>query len=83
MKRRIDYDSYRAKHMTRADYLLYGARTTAKRGEALPQSKLDEQKVRYVKANPKGLTARELAKELGVHYRSIENIRQGKYWVMA
>ena len=66
--------------MTRSDYLLYGARQTARRGVDLPQSKLDEAKVRYVRANPHGKTARQLAAELSVHYRTIEKIRHRECW---
>lgn len=66
--------------MTRNDYILFGAKTTALRGEQLPQTKLTVERVREIKRNPRGLTARQLAEQENVHYRTIEKIRHGQTW---
>lgn len=44
--------------MTRHEYVLWGAKAIAKRGVQLPHVKLCEERVRYIRANPRGLTAR-------------------------
>jgi len=69
--------------MNRKDYILYGAKAMAARGSDLPHAKLDEEKARYVKRNPHGMTARQLAELFGVHIRTIEKIREGYNWVSA
>lgn len=66
--------------MDRASYLqdhyLYHLR-----GNDLPQSKLNASKVREIRANVRGLTARQLACVYGVHYRTIEKIRHYETWI--
>ena len=52
----------------------------AKRGNDLPQSKLNPEKVRYIRINRYGKTAKQLAEMFGVHNRTIEKIRDGKTW---
>lgn len=66
--------------MNREDYRLYGAKACALRGEKLPHSKLDAEKVRYVRKNPKGMTAKQLAAKFGVHKRTIDKVRDGETW---
>ena len=67
--------------MTRHEYLASGARLTSKRGNDLPQAKLDTGKVRYIRANPKGRTLKQLAAELGVHHRTIQKVHYRETWV--
>jgi len=64
--------------MTRDDYLLFGARVTAKRGNDLPHAKLNPELVRYVRSTDK--TAKQLAAELGTHIRTIEHVRVYRSW---
>ena len=66
--------------MNRADYQLWGAKAIAKRGTALPQAKLDADKVRVIRRNVTGKTAKQLAAEFGVHIRTIDKVRDGKSW---
>ena len=66
--------------MNRSDYELFGAKITALRGNELPQAKLNPDVVREVRANRHGKTAKQLASELGVHYRTIEKINYGETW---
>ena len=66
--------------MNRADYVLYGAKATALRGNDLPHAKMDAEKVRYVRRNPKGMTTKQLAAQFGVHYRTIEKIQYRETW---
>ena len=66
--------------MTRFEYTQYGAKAMAVRGEALPHSKLDAEKVRRIRANVAGKTARQLATEYGVHYRTVEKVRHFETW---
>ena len=66
--------------MTRDEYLAH-ARLYASRGTELPHAKLDEDRVREIRENRQGMTARQLAKQFGVHYRTVEKIRHGETWV--
>lgn len=66
--------------MNRFDYLQWGARATAKRGTDLPHARLTPEKVRAIRINRHGKTAKELATEHGVHYRTIEKVRAGETW---
>lgn len=66
--------------MTRHEYAMWGAKAMAVRGEALPHAKLTEAKAREIRDNPKGMTARQLAVEYGVHYRTIEKVRHYETW---
>lgn len=52
----------------------------AARGERIGVSKLTEDNVRYIRRNPEGKTARQLALDFGVHYRTIEKVRQFETW---
>ena len=65
--------------MSREEYLaapvLY-----AKRGEALPHSKLDADTVMAIRVNKLGLTAKQWANKLGLHYRTIEKVRYFESW---
>lgn len=66
--------------MTRDEYLQYGAFAINPRGEAAPAAKLTEEKVRAIRANRHGKTAKALAAEYGVHIRTIDQIRLYKSW---
>jgi hypothetical protein len=66
--------------MKRHEYALWGAKALAVRGEALPHARLNADTVRTIRANPLGLTARELASRYGVHYRTIEKVRHYETW---
>lgn len=65
--------------MTRSEYLSK-ARTFAARGEQLAQARLSEDKVRWIRRNPEGLTFRQMANRLGVHHRTVEKVRYGETW---
>lgn len=66
--------------MTRHDYCLYGAKVTCKRGNELPQAKLNPELVREIRENVNGLTAKQWAGKLGLHYRIIESVRHRTRW---
>ena len=72
--------AYVNRYMPRAEYLLYGARATCLRGNDLPQAKLDADKVKRIRSNAERWTANRWAKEYGVHYRTIEKVRQFESW---
>lgn len=69
--------------MTRDEYALWGAKAMAVRGARLPQAKLSEADAIAIRRNVRGLTARQLAEQYGVHYRTIEKIRSGETWAHA
>lgn len=66
--------------MTRFEYEQWGARATAVRGDDLPHAKLSPEIVRAIRSNPDGLTARQHADLLGVHYRTVEKVRHFETW---
>lgn len=66
--------------MTRHEYQLYGAKSCAKRGNELPQAKLNPDLVREIRKNVKGLTARQWAVKLNLHLRTIESVRSRARW---
>ena len=55
-------------HRPRVDWCGY---ETAARGDQLPQSKLDADKVLYIRANPSGKTQKQLSLDFGVSLNSI------------
>ena len=65
--------------MERAEYLSR-AREFAARGIELGQSKLNNAKVIWIRSNPEGLTAKQQAETLGVHYRTVEKVRHYETW---
>ena len=65
--------------MERSEYLTR-AREFASRGESRHNAKMDKDKVNMVRDNPRGMTAKQLAEEFGVHYRTIEKIRSYETW---
>jgi hypothetical protein len=67
--------------MTRHEYQLWGAKAIAKRGESLPQSRLNIEAVKAIRRNVRGETAKQLADKFGVHIRTIDKVRDGKSWV--
>jgi hypothetical protein len=66
--------------MNREEYLLHGAKDTALRGSALPQSKLTEENVIAIRRNRHGKTAAMLAAEFGVCKGAIDSIRTLRTW---
>lgn len=77
---RRKYETYCAKHMSWDDYLLYGKGATLLKGTQLPHAKLDEQKVKAVRANAEKLTAKQWADRLNVHVRTIQKVRHWLSW---
>ena len=65
--------------MSREEYLSR-AREFASRGESRPNARLNPSLVKYIRSNPKGKTLRSLAKELGVHYRTVEKVHYYETW---
>lgn len=65
--------------MTRAEYIA-NAHLYARAGNDLPHAKLDADTVRYIRRNPAGMTAKQLAAELGIHYRIVEKVRHYETW---
>lgn len=66
-------------NLTREEYRAQAV-LFASRGSELPQSKLDDDTVRAIRANLERLTARQWALKLGLHYRTIEKVRQFAGW---
>ncbi len=66
--------------MTRNEYQLWGAKAIAKRGTDLPHARLDAEKVKTIRRNMRGETAKQLAEKFGVHIRTIDKVRDGKSW---
>ena len=66
--------------MNRFDYEQWWAKANALRGEELPQARLTEEKVKAIRENRKGQTAKQLSAVFGVHYRTIEKVRSGETW---
>jgi hypothetical protein len=66
--------------MTRTEYMLIGRIVCARRGADLPQSRLTVDAVRAIRAIGLAKTARQLAIEYGVHYRTIEKVRSYESW---
>lgn len=52
-----------------------------KRGNDLPHSRLDPEKVRQIRTNRHGKTPKQWAKELNVHYRTIQKVIYFETWV--
>lgn len=50
------------------------------RGEARHNTKLTEDKVRWIRRNPHGFSAKLQAALLGVHYRTVEKVRYFETW---
>lgn len=67
------------KHIPRNEYVAR-AYEFAARGERIAK-KLDSQKVREIRENRKGLTAKQQAKLYGVHPNTIYKIRHRMAWV--
>jgi DNA-binding transcriptional regulator YiaG len=66
--------------MNRHDYALWGAKSMAVRGADLPHARLDPEKVRAIRENREGLTAKQLAALHGVHFRTVEKVRSRETW---
>lgn len=52
-----------------------------KHGTDLPHAKLDDDKVRAIRKNVRGQTAKSLADMFGVHWRTIEKVQMRITWV--
>lgn len=65
--------------MTRDEYIAQAIAINP-RGSDLPHSRLCPDRVRYIRRNPAGRTAKQLAAELGVHWRTIEKVRHYLTW---
>lgn len=65
--------------MNRSEYL-QRAVEFASRGESRPNARLTAEKVRAIRQNRNGKTARQLADIYGVHYRTIEKVRHYETW---
>ena len=66
--------------MTRDEYLSSGHWQSHKRGNDLPHARLNDELVREIRRNRHGLTARQWAVRLGLHYRTIEKVRHRETW---
>ena len=66
--------------VSRFDYALFHAKSCARRGNQLPHAKLDSDAVRAIRSNVRGLTAKQLAQQYGVHYRTVEKVRHRETW---
>lgn len=66
--------------MTRDEYELYGRRILQAKGNDMPNAKLNPDVVREIRTNRHGLTAKQWADKLDVHYRTIEKVRYGEGW---
>ena len=69
-----------SRHGITRDEYLRDANVYARRGQDLPQSKLCPDRVRWIRANPEGLTAADMAARLGVHPRTVESVRSFRTW---
>lgn len=65
--------------MNRHDYLCR-ASDFASKGTDRHNAKLDPDKVRLIRSNPKGKTPKQLALDFGVHYRTIEKVIYLETW---
>lgn len=43
-------------------------------------ARLNPEIVKWIRQNPKGMTAKAQAEKLGVHYRTVEKVRQFESW---
>lgn len=66
--------------MNRFEYQQWGARAMAVRGTDLPHAKLTPSEVVAIRINCNGKTAKQLAVDFKVHYRTIEKIRSYETW---
>lgn len=66
--------------MNRSEYIKR-AKEFSKRGTSLPHSKLDANKVRWIRQNPLGMTYKMMARHLCVHYRTVEKVAYYETWV--
>ena len=65
----MNRDEYRAR-----------AREFAPRGERVGVSRLNEDDVRFIRRNPRGMTLKQLAEHLGVHHRTVQKVHYGETW---
>ena len=71
----------RGRHGITRDEYLRDANVYAKRGQDLPQAKLCPDRVRWIRANPEGLTVNQMAARLNVHPRTVESVLSFRTWV--
>lgn len=65
--------------MLRDEYLVR-AHEFVCRGNDYKSAKLTPEKVRWIRKNEKGMTAKAQAAELNVHYRTVEKVRHFETW---
>lgn len=65
----------RSERMTRAEYLERAHEFAHK-----SRAKLSPDDVKAIRANRSGMTAKGLAERFGVHYRTVEKIRDFETW---
>lgn len=66
--------------MKRHEWLTYGSRFTAVRGERHYSARLTAEQALHIKRNPTGKTCRQLAELYGVHVSTVKNIWSGRNW---
>ena len=66
--------------MNRTEYRNGGAQITAPRGDQLPHTRLTVNDVRWIRANPKGMTRKAMADLLGVHWRTVDKVCNYESW---
>jgi hypothetical protein len=65
--------------MNRAEYLIRH-HELHKRGNDLPQAKLNPDLVRQIRINRYGWTAKQWADHLNLHHRTIDKVRDFRSW---
>ena len=69
-----------SKHGITRDEYLRDATNYARRGQDLPQAKLCPDRVRWIRRNPEGLTANQMAARLAVHPSTVESVLSFRTW---
>lgn len=72
--------SHMSRHGINREEWRQTARAYCRRGNDLPQARLNPELVRRIRCNPNGWSARRWAEELGMHVRSIEKVQQHRSW---
>lgn len=70
----------RGKHGITRDEWRLTSTMYCRRGNDLPQARLNPELVREIRRNPNGWSARRWADELGVHVRTVEKVQRGLSW---
>lgn len=72
--------SHKSRHKISREEWRQTAQAYCRRGNDLPQARLNPELVRKIRRNPQGWTARRWAEELGMHVRSIEKVQRRESW---